>query len=55
LSELTLGWEGAHLKLSLALLQVSSEISTVIKVDVAISTRAIDAVVSLFGGQFDIV
>ncbi len=47
--------EGTNLKLAFSLRDVSREISAIIFVDVSISAGAVNAVMSLFGGDLDVV
>jgi hypothetical protein len=47
--------EGTDLKLSFSLRDVSREVSTIIFVDVSVSAGAVNAVMTLFGGDFDVV
>ena len=47
--------EGTNLKLAFSLRNVSREISAIIFVDVSVSAGAVNAVMSLFGGDSDVV
>lgn len=54
-SVLSSGSEGTDFKLAFALRNVSGEISTVVFVNIGVSAGAVNAVVGLFGGDFDVV